>query len=428
MTSTVTRPRMLFVPKDKFPGWWVVGACFSLMFTSSALGFYGMAVYLNALSKERNWDVSTLSIATSFFFLVSGAMSVLVARLISRHDVRIIVYAGALIGSVSLFLLGQVQEVWQLFVVYFFFGLGWAGIGLTPATTVVTRWFHVRRSVALAVASTGLSVGGIVLTPIVKSLIDNRGLEGASPYLALFWFVGTAVPAYLFLRPDPFALSWMPDGEPMPKNHVVSLPGVDFSDAIKTRFFWMVTFGYTLVLGSQIGAIQQLVKLMEERTNASTAALTTTVLSGASVVFRLVGGRVIPRFRLVTFMVGVTVIQGIAVLLIGQMYNTITLFVMIAIFGAMIGNVLIMQSLLIAERFGVKDYARISARSGLISLVGNAGGPLLLGYVYGRSGGYALPYAVAGVCSLLGAGFFLLSGPAENPDANVIKTSSHADA
>jgi MFS family permease len=423
MNTVAQRQRMLFVPKDKFPGWWVVGACFAMMFTSSALGFYGMAVYLNAFTKERNWEVGTMSLATSFFFLVSGVMSVAVARLITKYDVRLVVYGGALVGAVSLLMLGQVQQRWQLFAVYFVFGIAWSAVGLTPATTVVTRWFHVRRSVALAVSSTGLSVGGIVLTPVVKSLIDNRGLESASPFLAIFWVIGTAVPAYLFLRPDPFSMSWMPDGEPMPENHVVALPGVNFSDAVRTRFFWMVTFGYTLVLGTQIGAIQQLVKLMEERTNAGTAALTTTVLSGASVVFRLAGSRIIPRFRLVNFMLTITVIQGFAVIVIGQIQSTILLFIMIGVFGAVVGNILIMQSLLIAERFGVKDYARISARSGLVSLTGNAAGPLLLGYIYDRSGGYGLPYAIAGLCSLLGACFFLFSGPAENSDANVVRST-----
>ena len=422
MNLVAPRHRMLFAPKDKFPGWFVVGACFSLLFTSSALGFYGMAVYLNAFTKERDWEVGTLSLATSFFFLIAGLLSVAVARLITKYDVRIVVYGGAVIGALALFLMGQVREVWQLFAVYFLFAVGWSTVGLTPATTVVTRWFHVRRSVALAVASTGLSVGGIVLTPIVKSLIDNKGLESSAPIIALLWIAGTAVPSFLFLRPDPYAMSWMPDGEPMPENHVVSLPGVDYSDAIKTRFFWMLTLGYTLVLGTQIGAIQQLVKLMEERTTAEAAAFTTLVLSGASVVFRLLGSRVIPKFRLVNFMLIITTIQGVSVIIIGQLYNTVLLFIMVGVFGAMIGNVLIMQSLLIAERFGVKDYARISARSGVVSLTGNAAGPLVLGYIYDQSGSYALPYAIAGICSLLGAVFFLFSGPAENPDSNLVTT------
>ena len=85
------------------------------------------------------------------------------ARIIARCDVRYVLVAGGVHRRRRRSpLLGQVEEQWQLFVVYAVFGVGFAAAGLVPATTVVTRWFHVRRSVALSVASTGLSVGGIL--------------------------------------------------------------------------------------------------------------------------------------------------------------------------------------------------------------------------------------------------------------------------
>jgi cyanate permease len=96
------------------------------------------------------------------------------------------------------------------------------------------------------------------------------------------------------------------------------------------------------------------------------------------------------------------------------MENTILLFCSIGLFGAMVGNVLMMQSLLIAQRFGVKDYARISARSGLISLTGTAIGPILIGSIRDASGNYTVPYLVAGCISLSGAALFTQSGPAES--------------
>ena len=84
----------------------------------------------------------------------------------------------------ALAVLGQVEERWQLYVVYAVFAVGFAPPASCPVTTVVTRWYHVRRSVALSVASTGLSAGGIVFTPFAKWLIDDRGLESATPILA----------------------------------------------------------------------------------------------------------------------------------------------------------------------------------------------------------------------------------------------------
>ena len=411
-----TATRVYLGKKDAFPGWWVVGGCFTILFFSSALGFYGMSVYLNAFSKELGWKISSLSIATTFFFLVGGITNMLVARLIAKFDVRILIYAGAVIGAGSLYMLGHVSEKWHLFVVYGVFAVAWSCSGLTTATTVVTRWFHTKRASGIAAASSGLSMGGVVLTPIIKKLIDAKEMSGASPYLALIWFVGMCVPAYLLIRPDPLALNWMPDGQPKPENHISELPGVSLADAMRTKFFWVVTIGFVLVLGSQVGAIQQIVKLVEERTSPGTAALATSVLSGASVVFRLVGGRIIPKFPLAKFMVFIAVMQGIGIILIGQMESTIPLMLAIGLFGAMVGNVLMMQSLLIAQRFGVKDYPRISARSGLVSLTGTAIGPILIGAIRDSSGGYTVPYLVAGCISLIGALIFTTSGPAEVAD------------
>jgi hypothetical protein len=216
MSQTATR--VYLGKKDAFPGWWVVGGCFTVLFFSSALGFYGMSVYLNAFSKELGWKISSLSIATTFFFLVGGITNMLVARLIAKFDVRILIYIGAVVGAGSLYMLGHVSQKWHLFVVYGVFAVAWSCSGLTTATTVVTRWFHTKRAPGIAAASSGLSMGGVVLTPIIKKLIDAKQMSGASPYLALIWFVGMCVPAYLLIRPDPLALNWMPDGQPKPEN------------------------------------------------------------------------------------------------------------------------------------------------------------------------------------------------------------------
>ncbi len=159
-----------------FPGWWVVAGCFIVLTVSSGLGFYGLAVYLNAFSNEKGWPLSTISLATTMFFVVGGFVGVLVARWIARWDVRFVIVGGAVVGGVALAGLGRVEEQWQLFVVYAVFACGWAAAGLVPATTVVTRWFHTRRSVALSVASTGLSAGGILITPFAKQLLDTQGL------------------------------------------------------------------------------------------------------------------------------------------------------------------------------------------------------------------------------------------------------------
>jgi hypothetical protein len=122
--------------------------------------------------------------------------------------------------------LGQVQEQWQLFVVYAVFAAGWSAAGLVPVTTVVTRWFHTRRSVALSVASTGLSAGGILITPLAKRLLDQQGLAAGTPWLGALFVVGIVPVAWFVVRPDPEAEGWAPDGARRAVGEVPLPPGV----------------------------------------------------------------------------------------------------------------------------------------------------------------------------------------------------------
>ncbi len=401
---------------DKFLGWRVVTGCFIVLMTSSGLGFYGLAVYLNALSNERGWEVSAISLATTWFFFVGGFVGLWAARLIARHDVRIVVAAGGVIGGVALAALGQVTEQWQLFVVYGVFAVGFALAGLVPMTTVVTRWFHVRRSVALSIASTGLSAGGIVITPAAKWLLDRQGLESGTPWLGLVYVLGTVPVVFWLVTPDPAPTGWLPDGERVDPNRAPPvITGTRYREAVRSRFFILITIGYVLALGSQVGGIQQLVKLVEERTTADTAALATLVLAATSVVARLIGGRVVASTPMVPFTAALAALQMVALVSLGFADSSPFIFGSIVLFGATIGNILMLQPLLIAERFGVRDYPKIFSRAQLFALVGTAGGPLLLGWLHDTSGGYRASYIAAGGCSVVGAAVILMSGSSTAP-------------
>jgi predicted MFS family arabinose efflux permease len=282
---------------------------------------------------------------------------------------------------------------------------------------VVTRWFHTKRSIALSVASTGLSVGGIVITPFAKQLLDSQGLAAGTPWLGALFVVGIVPVGWFLVRADPEAEGWAPDGVRRQAGEVAPPPsGVAFADAIRTRFFVSITAGFLLALGAQVGGIQQLVKLVEDRTDERTAQFALTTIAGTSVCARLIGGRVVQRVPMMRLTVGLAAAQALALVVIGLAETTWLLFAAIVLFGATIGNILMLQPLLVAERFGVRDYPRIFSRTQLVAVVGTAGGPLLLGSLYDVFGSYRVPYAVAAACSLAAAIVFSLGGPATLTD------------
>jgi len=392
-----------FDPDDRFPGWRVVGASFVCLAVTAGLGFYGLAVYLTVLSREQGWSVGSISAAGTLFFFVSGIAGVVAARAMASRDVRTVVLFGAVVGAVALVLLGRVTEVWHVYVVYGLFSVGHTFAGLVPATTVVTRWFHVKRSQALAAASTGLSVGGMVITPFAKWLLDRNGLADAAIWLALLWLVGIVPVTLLFLRGDPAASGWQPDGARLSAGVAVPVASVGFATAVRSRFFLLVTVGYTLILAAQVGGIQQLVKLVEERSTASLATIATTVLAGTSVVARLAGGQLAARVPMARFTAVMAAVQGSSLVIIAVSTASLPLFTGIVLFGATVGNLLMLHPLLIANQYGPADYARIFSRSQLFVFLGTAAGPYLLGALHDATDGYLVAYLVAGSLSLTGA-------------------------
>jgi MFS family permease len=81
-----------------------------------------------------------------------------------------------------------------------------------------------------------------------------------------------------------------------------------------------------------------------------------------------------------------------------------------------------LQPLLIAEAFGVREYARIFSVSNLMSSWGTAIGPALLGFAFTASNNlYGTPYAIAAGAGTVGLVLFLLGGKilkAAHPDSD----------
>jgi MFS family permease len=384
-------------------GWVVVGAVFAMLTVAAGLGFYNMTVYLRALVDERGFSVGQVSGATGAFFLVSGIAGIAVASFIARYDVRLTIVAGALLGGGSLALLGQVSELWQLYALYAVFALGFSAAGLVPATTVVTRWFADRRAVALSVASTGLSVGGILVTPLSARLIDRHGLDAVAPWLGVIFAVGILVTAP-FVRPWPRTHADEPHAS-------AGMQGTRFRDAVRSRFFVGVTIAYVLLMLAQVGGISHLFNLVSERLDEDRAATAVSVLAASSVVGRLAGGWVVTLISTRRFTTMLAAAQGGALLLLSQGESSAALLLGTMLFGLTVGNLLLLQSVLLAEAFGVVEYPRIYSVSQLVATIGITAGPAVVGLIHDSAGGYTAGITVLAVASVGGAAALVAGGP-----------------
>ncbi len=385
-------------------GWWLVAGLFVVLTVSSGFGFYNLSVYMNVLSESRGFAVSDISIAVSLFFVVGGLAGMWVARLLDRYDVRLIMISGAALSGIALGLVGHATELAELYVLFVIFGIGNSGVSIIVSTTLVTRWFPgPNRSVALSIASTGLSFGGVVLTPLSATLLNSFPLVEVIPWFGVAFFTLIAPIAWFLVR--------FPDTDTTLPGHAE--PDSDWSHeaAIRTRFFVMLTIAYVLCMGVQVGGIAHLYNHAENLAGYQVAANAVRALTVASILGRFLGGWLVTKISIRGFALCNAGIQSIGLAVIALADTNGWILLGASIFGVSIGNLLMLQPLWLAEAFGVKAHSRVFSLSNALTVAGVAGGPLLLGILFEVSG-YALAYFLAAGVSVVSLGAMLAAGAA----------------
>ncbi|MBX9590599.1 MAG: MFS transporter [Hyphomonadaceae bacterium] len=399
-----------------FYGWYVVAAALVILTMASGLAFYNLSILLAAFVAERGFPVALASTATALFFFAAGIGGIVAGRLIDRIDARLVIASGACVGAAALASVGLLSELWQLFAFHIVLGAAHGASSLVPVTTVIARWFNVRRSLAFSIGSTGLSLGGILVAPVVALSIERYGLSAAAPWMAIALFLGIVPVTLLVLRASPQAMGLEPDG--LSRTEVAASPpqpSTPYRTARRSGYFLAVSAAYTFLLGAQVGAIAHFYRLVSTRHDAATAALALAVLATGSTVGRLVGGGLLLRVPAHTFALVLMVMQacGLAILAVAE--SRLGILAATTLFAVTIGNSLMMHPLLLAERFGTRDYGRIYATSQMVTILGVAGCPALVGLLYEMNNGYQLPFLVISALTLIGFAILAAFGSPRAP-------------
>lgn len=413
-----------------FDGWLVVFSTSIMLTANSGIAFYGLPLFLQAVTDEQGLSTSSASLATSIYFIVGALAGRIVAPQLNKRDIRKVVSVGAVIASIGIILIGHSKGLPALFTSYALFSVGTAATGLVPGTTLVTRWFDKRRSMALALASTGLSVGGIVLTPIAARLIERRGLAEATITLSAM-LLSFNLTSLIAMWPWPHERGQYRDGIEPPQStsaqrNVADLAAdskptaadadveagveVPYEEAIRTPFFFYVTAATVFSMAAQVGSISHIVKLGTERVDYQTGTLLVSLIAFSAMIFRLIGGYAATKIPLANLAVFVILFQGGAQILLSSSQGRSALITATALFGSTIGINLMMQPLLLAERFGVKSYAAVFALSQLINVgLGVSAGPFIMGRLHDIYS-YQASYIAAALLSAVAAVSMFLAG------------------
>ncbi|KAL5520863.1 hypothetical protein ACEPAF_2866 [Sanghuangporus sanghuang] len=175
-------------PEGGWAAWLVVLGSFLIYFSSSGV-MTSFGVFQEFYICEFLSDYSTTQIA----FIGSLQLSLLyvigpiIGPIFDAKGLKHLYFIG-MTGTVSsLFALSftRPQQIWQQFLSQgVLFGLT-AGCGYQPAITVVGHYFKRRRALALGIAGTGSSIGGLCLPIIFSRLLESIGFAWSARVAAL---------------------------------------------------------------------------------------------------------------------------------------------------------------------------------------------------------------------------------------------------
>jgi len=413
-------PASRILPDRYFYGWYVAGACTVMMFVTVGVGYYGLSVFLRPLQVEHGWSNIVVSGATGMYFVLSGVSAFAAGPFIDRLGPRRFMIAGILLTTVGTAAIGWVAEVWHLYAAYALMAVAFGMGSAVSVSSMLSRWFIEHRSKAMTISSTGVSLGGSVLVPVGTALVGRGGLELAAPILGLLVSVVALPVLLLVVATDPAHLGLRPDGrttddvDTSSARHRAQYRIWTRAAAARTVTFWALLGGFALTLAAQTAVLIHQLSFLQEpgrlgSRNAAALAVTTTAIG--SIVARLVVGLVADGLDKRRMTSGLFALQAVAVFAYVQVSSTVGLYAVALLFGFTIGNVYLMQSLLVGELFGLVSFGTVF---GVVSLAGQLGsgvGLVVIGWLHDRTGGYGTPFTVFAVLDVLAAVVVLAARP-----------------
>jgi MFS family permease len=375
---------------------WVIAACvFVTLFLVWGGGVNTGPVFLPPLLKYFGWTRARVSTLGSAGALMAGVCGPLVGWLVDRIEARRVMLLGAITTGIGFLAASRSDTYYALLVANLIVATGVTAATLIPASLLIAGWFGERRGLAMGLTFAGTSLGGAAMIVIANKAIAFGGWRAG--YLAMALpMVLIVAPLVLFVvrgRPSSGSVGV---GEPILKQPApVVLPGVELSEAFRTRSFWLIgiaEFFYACAIGGIL--VHVVVYLIAAGYTASLAASSLSMIYLMSTFGKLSMGpsadRLSPRIVLSVVFGGAAL--GTLFLLGAKSGPMLAGFIVLV--GIASGTPLVLLPLVFIQSLGLRRLGSVQGVAGIFATIGAAVGPVAAGRIFDVSGSYAIAFGV----------------------------------
>ena len=407
---TTTKPRIFY-------GYWVLSAGSLVMVLLGIAGLHGLGVFFSALQREYMWSSALLSGAFALSRAESGFLGPVEGYLVDRIGPRKMVAIGLVILGVGFVLLSRVDSLPSFYLALVVIALGTGIGGFLAIMASLTNWFYRMRARAMAVATVGVNVGGLLIV-LLTWAVDNYGWRAAAFICALIvWAL--IPPIIMVLRDRPEDMGLLPDGDVAPP---ASADGEDAQDtprdddddmtvreALYSQAFWLVSLVHGIaVMSLSALAVHQIERMVLAGVSLQMAGLVVTVYTGVGIFFRVFSGYIADIFDKRYVIAGFLLFQT-AALFVFAVGNTVFMFMLFGLLFApgWSGRGAALTAYR-GELFGRRRFASITGVSMVVTNSLSLIGPVFAGFLFDVTGSYASPFLALSVLSLVAAFLILL--------------------
>ena len=378
-----------------YHGWLVVALAFLVALFSWGLGFYGLGIYLVELRARFGWSAADIATAITVYYILGAALTFLfVGPVFDRYGVRRVVAVGALALAGSVAALPLARELWHVHVIFALMSIGWATMSNAAVNIIVAPWFDRRRGFAVSLALNGASAGGLVMAPLLVSLIDRFGFATALRLVGTLALV-VLLPLLALIAREKRAGEHDREDDPAlaggaPAARQPAPTALPFS-ARKILFdpkFITISVPFALGLIAQVGFLTHQVAFLTPMTGTVTAAWIVSLTTVAAIAGRLGTGLFVDRVDRRVVSCGNFLVQVLAMAILMSTTSVPLLVAGCVLFGLALGNVISLPGLIVQQEFPRRDFARIVSMVMAINQFAFAFGPALLGRLQQPDGAY----------------------------------------
>jgi MFS family permease len=366
-----------------FYGWVVLAAAAAIICIGMG-ALFSLAVFLTPIEQTMGWSRGAISTVALLNWLAMGLGSFFWGALSDRIGGRGVAIGGGFLLGLGLVLASQAQALWHLYVAFGFM-VGFAvGAFYAPLTSTATKWFTTRRGLAVALVSSGIGLGILLVAPLARALITAYDWRIAMLVIGdLAWLV--IIPVALLIREEPGDMGAEARGG-------MAAAGREYTprEVITAPQFWAIALTHLACCAAHSGPIFHMVTHAIDQGVPGMAAATVLGVSGlASIAGRIGGGLLADRFGAKPTLVAGLALQALMVVLYLFARDLLTFYALALFFGVSYGGVMPLYALVTREYFGEKVMGTAYGAVFLISTLGMGLGSYAGGFIYDRLGSYA---------------------------------------